>query len=94
MIVITLFAVFTSILYNKIELAALSLIGGFATPIMLSTGGGNYKILFSYILILDVGMLVLAYFRKWHLINILSYLFTIIIYVYDIVIRFITACKT
>lgn len=81
MIVITLFAVFTSILYNKIELAALSLIGGFATPIMLSTGGGNYKILFSYILILDVGMLVLAYFRKWHLINILSYLFTIIIYV-------------
>ncbi len=81
MVVITLFAVFTSILYNKIELAALSLIGGFATPIMLSTGGGNYKILFSYILILDIGMLVLAYFRKWHLINILSYLFTVLIYV-------------
>ena len=64
MLLITSFSVFISIAYNRQELAALSIIGGFATPFMLSTGEGNYQVLFTYILILDCGMLVLAYLRK------------------------------
>ncbi len=76
MLLITSFSVFISILYNRQELAALSLIGGFATPFMLSTGEGNYQVLFTYILILDCGMLVLAYLRKWNVINIMAYCFT------------------
>lgn len=80
MLFITGFSVFTSVLYNRIELAALSLIGGFATPFMVSTGQGNYVVLFTYVLILDIGMLVLAYLRKWNLINILAYIFTVVLY--------------
>lgn len=81
MLIITVFSVFLSVVYNRVELAALSITGGFAVPFMLSTGEGNYKVLFVYILILDLGMLVLAYLRKWNLINILAYAFTIILYV-------------
>jgi hypothetical protein len=80
MLLITGFSVFISILYDRIELAALSIIGGFATPFMVSTGQGNYQVLFTYILILDIGMLILAYMRKWNLINILAYCFTMILY--------------
>lgn len=80
MAVITLFSIVISIAYNRQELAVLSLIGGFAVPFMLSTGQGNYQVLFTYILILDIGMLVIAYLRKWNLINILSYVFTIFLY--------------
>lgn len=80
MLLITGFSVFISIVYNRIELAALSIIGGFATPFMVSTGQGNYQVLFTYILILDIGMLILAYMRKWNLINILAYCFTMILY--------------
>lgn len=80
MILITGFSVFISILYDRVELAALSLIGGFATPFMLSSGQGNYIALFTYVLILDLGMLVLAYLRKWNLINILAYCFTMLLY--------------
>ncbi|MCW3077913.1 MAG: hypothetical protein JWO32_2522 [Bacteroidetes bacterium] len=80
MFVITGFSVFISVAYNRMELAALSLTGGFAVPFMLSTGQGNYQVLFTYILILDAGMLVLAYIKKWNLINILSYAFTVILY--------------
>ncbi len=80
MLLITGFSVFISILYDRIELAALSIIGGFATPFMVSTGQGNYQVLFTYILILDIGMLILAYMRKWNLINILAYAFTMILY--------------
>jgi uncharacterized membrane protein len=80
MLLITAFSVFISILYDRIELAAISIIGGFATPFMVSTGQGNYQVLFTYILILDIGMLILAYMRKWNLINILAYVFTMILY--------------
>lgn len=81
MLFITGFSVFISVLYDRVELAALSIIGGFATPFMVSTGQGNYIVLFTYVLILDAGMLVLAYLRKWNLINILAYAFTMLLYV-------------
>jgi uncharacterized membrane protein len=80
MLVITMFAVFISVAYDRVELAALAITGGFAVPFMLSTGQGNYKVLFTYILILDLGMLVLAYVKKWNLVNILAYSFTILLY--------------
>ncbi len=80
MLLITGFSVFISIVYDRVELAALSIVGGFAVPFMVSTGQGNYKVLFTYILILDIGMLILAYMRKWNLINILAYCFTMILY--------------
>ncbi|KFF05100.1 DUF2339 domain-containing protein [Flavobacterium reichenbachii] len=80
MVIITAFSALISLSYDRIELAVLSLIGGFAVPFMVSTGEGNYVVLFTYIGILNVGILALAYYKKWNLVNILSYVFTILLY--------------
>lgn len=80
MVLITVFSCLISLSYNRKELAVLSLIGGFAVPFMVSTGQGNYVVLFTYILILNIGILALAYYKKWGIINILSYIFTVILY--------------
>ncbi|HTF21758.1 MAG TPA: DUF2339 domain-containing protein [Chryseolinea sp.] len=80
MLIITGFAVVLSLAYNRIELAVLSILGGFASPFMVSTGEGNYVVLFVYVLTLDVGMLVLAYYKKWNLVNIISYVFTVLLF--------------
>jgi uncharacterized membrane protein len=80
MVGITAFSSLISLSYDRKELAVLSLIGGFAVPFMVSTGQGNYVVLFTYILILNIGILSLAYYKKWGIINILSYAFTIILY--------------
>lgn len=80
MVAITAFSALISLSYNRIELAVLSLIGGFAVPFMVSTGEGNYVVLFTYIIILNIGILALAYHKKWNLVNVLAYLFTIILY--------------
>lgn len=80
MVVITGFSVLLSISYDRKELAILAIVGGFSSPFMLSTGEGNYVVLFSYITILNVGMLTLAYFKKWDIITIISYVFTILLY--------------
>lgn len=80
MLAITAFSVYIAILYNRVELAALSLIGGFATPFMVSTGSGNYITLFTYITILNLAMLALAYMRRWYILNIMTYIFTVLLY--------------
>lgn len=80
MVIVTILAVTLSIIYNKKELAIIALVGGFSTPFFVSNGSGNYQILFTYMLILNVGMFVLASFKKWNIINILSYAATILIF--------------
>lgn len=80
MVVITAFSAFVSVSYDRKELAVLTLIGGFAVPFMVSTGEGNYKVLFSYLVVLNLGMLTIAYFKKWNLVTILAFIFTISIY--------------
>jgi len=80
MVLITSFSVILSLGYNRVELAVLAILGGFGSPFMVSTGEGNYIVLFTYILILNGGMLVLAYHKKWKIVNIICYVFTILIF--------------
>lgn len=80
LVMITIFSVFLSLLYDRQELAIFSLIGGFIAPILVSTGDNNYIVLFSYILILNTGMLVLSFRKHWKVISILSYIFTVLFF--------------
>jgi uncharacterized membrane protein len=80
MVGITGFTIALSLGYNRIELAVLAILGGFGSPLMVSTGGGNFIVLFTYILILNIGMLILAYYKKWNLVNIICYAFTILLF--------------
>ncbi|HVW60465.1 MAG TPA: DUF2339 domain-containing protein, partial [Puia sp.] len=80
MLVITAFAVILSLLYDRQELAIIALVGGFVTPFLVSNGSGNYKVLFSYLLILNTGLLVMAYRKAWRLLNLLAFGFTAILF--------------
>jgi len=80
MVVITGLAVVLTLAYDRKELAVIALLGGFAVPFLVSSGEGNFRVLFTYILILDAGMLVLANFKKWHIINILSFALTLLLF--------------
>jgi uncharacterized membrane protein len=73
-------SVFFSLAYNRQEIAVLALLGAFATPFMVSNGSGNYVVLFSYILVVNIGMLVLAWFRDWRLVRILGYALTLLLF--------------
>ena len=66
--------------FNSLTSAILAMIGGFLTPYMLSKGGGNVTSLFTYILILDLGVLVLATFRNWGSLHLLNFVGTVIIW--------------
>jgi uncharacterized membrane protein len=80
MVVITAFAVLLSLYYDRLELAVLATIGGFITPFLVSTGQNNYVALFTYLCILNSGLMVLSWFKRWPSINVIALVFTTIIF--------------
>jgi uncharacterized membrane protein len=62
-------------------LAAFALVGGFTTPLLLSTGQNREAALFSYVAILDLGTLVLVILKPWRRLLVLSYVGTLVLYV-------------
>jgi uncharacterized membrane protein len=80
MVVITIFSVVLSLLYDRQELAVISMVGGYATPFMVSNGSGNYITLLSYLCILNTGLLIIAYMRIWRVLNVLAFIFTFVIF--------------
>src|SRR5262249_3109931 len=76
MVLITTATVVMSVRYNSKTIAIFATVGGFMTPALLSTGKDNQTGLFTYIFLLDLGVLALAYFKNWRLLNLLAFFFT------------------
>lgn len=65
MIAVTAFNGFMSWRQNSELLALYSIVGGLSTPLLLSTGENHELALFSYLLLLDLAVLVLVALRPW-----------------------------
>ena len=61
-------------------LAVYAIVGGFSTPVLLSTGVNREIALFSYIVLLDLGILVLVSFTPWRRLLWLGFGGTLILY--------------
>ena len=79
LIVITLFMSILSVLYDRRELSIISLVGGFLAPFLVSTGNGNYLVLFTYISILNLGMFGLSIYKKWGELPVIAFVFTYLV---------------
>lgn len=79
-IVITICAMAYAVILDEIVIAFLSLFGGFLTPLVVSTGQNVPGPLFSYVLVLSVGAMLCAYFRRWRAVNFLAWIGTWAIY--------------
>lgn len=77
MMLITTVGIVLSIRYDAISLVIVSTLGGFITPLLISTGKNNEVGLFSYILLLDLAILVVSIFKKWRWLNILGFFGTV-----------------
>jgi uncharacterized membrane protein len=73
---VTVLAVLLSIRHDSIFIAVLGLVGGFATPALLSTGENRPIPLFVYLLLLNVGLAWVAVRKKWPVLTILTLVLT------------------
>jgi hypothetical protein len=78
MALITTTAFLLAVRLDALVIAILGMLGGFLTPILLSTGQDNPLGLFGYIAILDAGLIVVALHRRWHFLAALAALGTAI----------------
>lgn len=65
MIVVTAATMVMAVTQDAELLAAYALVGGFSTPALVSTGQNHEVVLFSYVAILNLGMLAAAVFKPW-----------------------------
>jgi uncharacterized membrane protein len=79
MILVTGVGVLLSVRYNALALIVTSVIGGFATPMMVSTGTNQQVALFSYILLLDLAILGVSVFKRWHEIHFIGFVGTLLL---------------
>jgi uncharacterized membrane protein len=62
-------------------IAAFALTGGFATPLLLSTGQNREVALFSYVALLDLATLFLVVLKPWRRLLVMSYAGTLLLYI-------------
>jgi uncharacterized membrane protein len=80
MAMVTLMAGALALRYDAMAIAALGMLGGYATPILLSTGQDAPWTFFSYLLLIDVGAVALAHPRRWRPLDLMAFVATVILY--------------
>ncbi len=80
MVLFTVVTVIAALKYNKQVIAHIGLVGAYAVPFLLSRDSGNAAILFTYIAIINAGILILAFKKYWKLLYYSSFLLTWLIY--------------
>lgn len=61
---------------NAAALAVLGFLGGYLAPVLISTGSGDQVALFSYYAALNAAVFGVAWWRHWHALNLMGFLFT------------------
>jgi hypothetical protein len=89
---VTVVAVLLSIRHESLFIAVLGLLGGFATPALLSTGENRPIPLFAYLLMLNVGLGWVGARKKWPILTVLTLILTSI-YQWGWVMKFLTASQ-
>jgi uncharacterized membrane protein len=65
MALVTATTVVLALRQNALALAVLGVLGGFMTPVLLGGGRDEPTPLFGYLILLDAGVIALAYFKNW-----------------------------
>ena len=79
LVAISVLSSFLAVRQDAISLAALAVAGGFLAPILTSNNTGNHVMLFSYYALLNAGILGIAWFKAWRVLNLLGFAFTFLV---------------
>lgn len=65
MALFTAFTVLAAVKYDRVIIAHLGLVGAYGIPFLLSDGSGKVGFFYSYIAVINIGILVISYFKNW-----------------------------
>ena len=72
MIAVTVVGMVLAVRHDSLVVSFLALLGGLITPVLVSTGQDSRDVLFGYLMVLDLGVLGVALFRRWRAVDVLA----------------------
>ncbi|HEX5612971.1 MAG TPA: DUF2339 domain-containing protein [Burkholderiales bacterium] len=79
LVLIALASAILAIAQDSRSLAVAGVSGGFLAPLLASTGQGSHVALFGFYLVLDIGVLIIAWYKAWRALNLVAFAFTFVI---------------
>jgi len=76
LVAVTVFSAVLAVTQNALALACVAALGGFAAPLLTSTGEGSHVALFSYFALLNAGIFAIAWFKAWRPLNLIGFIGT------------------
>lgn len=80
MVVFTIFTVYSAIRYNIQAIAHIGMVGAYGVPFLLSNDSGRIAVFFSYISLINIGILVISFRKNWRILYYVTYSLTWIIF--------------
>lgn len=90
MVLLTVSTVWISLRFNRQEIAILALVGAYGIPFLVGGDSGNITALFSYLFVINCGILFISFRKNWEWLKYLSFGFTWIILLSWLVIKYDT----
>lgn len=76
LVVVALASALLAVAQDSRSLAIFGVTGGFLAPLLAASGQGNHVVLFGYYVVLDIGVLAIAWYKAWRSLNLLGFAFT------------------
>ena len=77
---VTALAIALAVVHNAMPIAIIAVLGGFLSPVLISTGENRPVALFSYVALLNLVALGAAYYRRWRPLELLCFAGTALLY--------------
>lgn len=69
MVALTVYTVITAISYNRKEIAVIGMIGAYGIPFLISANAERVDLFFSYILLINIGVVFLSFKKGWKMMS-------------------------
>ena len=80
MVGVTIAGTALAVMHRALPMALMAVLGGLLTPLFLRTGRDPRDALFAYLLLLNLGVLGVAFFRRWRVLDALAMAGTFVLY--------------
>ncbi len=80
MVAVTIAGLAVAVRLDAVAMAFLAVLGGFATPVLMSTGRDARDLLCAYLLLLDLGVLGVTLWRRWRALDLLAFAGTVLLF--------------
>ncbi|MEW6347529.1 MAG: DUF2339 domain-containing protein [Thermodesulfobacteriota bacterium] len=76
MVMVTAVGMTLAVLHEAVPLGIIAALGGLLSPVLVSTGTDARDALFAYVTVLDLGVLGVAFFRRWRVLDCVAFVGT------------------